>query len=386
MRGMLRRSPRFWSALDWALVVALGGSAAYQLATHSPAEEGWGPRWAVALFLAVAIVPLAWRRRLPLVVLAVVVFAATIQSFTVGDWPSFQVFVALVAALYSVAAYGDRRRALAGAAVTAAALAANQIAQAVDGAPLNDVPGPWVLLASVWIGGRALRRRRLVADRLADYALALDRRREEEARLAVAEERSRIARELHDIVAHAISVIVVQAQAAQRVLEGEQDSARESLTAIEDTGRNALVEMRRLLGILRKVDEDSALIPQPSLDHVTALVRQVRDAGLQVDFRVEGEPRPLPPGVDLSAFRIVQEALTNALKHAGPARARVTIRYRPNDVELEIIDDGHGAATEKPATGHGLIGMRERAAIVGGAVETGSSNESGYAVRALLPT
>ena len=386
VRGMLRRSPRFWSTLDWAFVAALAGSAAYQLATHPPAEEGWGPRWAVALFLAVTIVPLAWRRRLPFVVVTVVVLGATVQSFTVGDWPSFQVFVALVAALYSVAAVGDRRRALAAAAVTSAALAATQIAQVVEGAPLSDVPGPWVLLAAVWIGGRALRRRRLVADRLADYALELDRRREEEARLAVAEERSRIARELHDVVAHAISVIVVQAQAAQRVLEGEQESARESLTAIEDTGRNALVEMRRLLEMLRNADEDSALTPQPSLAQLDALVNPVRESGLEVDLRVEGEPRPLAPGVDLSAFRIVQEALTNALKHAGPARARVTISYRPNDVELEIVDDGRGAETDEPATGHGLIGMRERAAIVGGAVEAGSANGSGYAVRALLPT
>lgn len=384
VENMLRRSRRL--GLDWGMVVVLASSAAYQLASHSPAEVGWGPRWAVGLFVAAAIVPLAWRRRLPLVVVVVVVAAATIQSFTVGDWPSFQVFVALVIALYSAAAHCDRRGALAGAAVTATGVAGNQIAQIVDGESLSDVPGPWILLGAVWIGGRALRRRQLVAERLAEYALALDRRREEDARHAVTEERSRIARELHDIVAHAISVIVVQAQAAQRVLEGEQTSARESLTAIEDTGRNALVEMRRLLDMLRKDGIDPDLAPQPNLEHLGALVAQVRDTGVDVDLRVEGDRRLLPAGVELTAFRIVQEALTNAVKHAGPARARVTIRYRPDVLEVEVVDDGRGATAKPASAGHGLIGMRERAAIVGGVVEAGSASESGFAVRALLPT
>jgi signal transduction histidine kinase len=172
----------------------------------------------------------------------------------------------------------------------------------------------------LWVVGKALRRHRLQAARLRDLAGQLEIEREEKARTAVTEERSRIARELHDVLAHSVSVIVVQAQAAQRLLEGDQQDARQALGSIETTGRQALAEMRRMLGILRRSDEELTLAPQPDLEYLDALIEQTREAGLPVELRIEGEPEPLPPGVDLSAYRIVQEALTNTLKHAGPAR------------------------------------------------------------------
>jgi signal transduction histidine kinase len=176
----------------------------------------------------------------------------------------------------------------------------------------------------------------------------------------------------------------VQAQAGLRVLEGEQASAREALGSIETTGRQALVEMRRLLGILRKEDRELALAPRPSVSYLDLLAERVREAGLPVELHVEGEARALPPGVDLSAYRIVQEALTNALRHAGPASAHVTLRYGLGEVELEITDDGRGPADGREG-GHGLVGMRERAALVGGSVESGTNGGRGYTVRARLP-
>ncbi len=206
------------------------------------------------------------------------------------------------------------------------------------------------MLAAVVVGGRAIARRRAEADRLTELNADLERRKEADSLAAVEAERARIARELHDVVAHAVSVIVVQAQAAGRVLEGEQTSARESLNAIESTARTALVEMRRLLEMLRPEDEGTGLVPQPGLDQLGALVSQVREAGLDVDLRVEGERRAVPAGVDLSAFRIVQEALTNVLKHAGPARAEVTLRYHPGEIELEVVDDGAAAPRGRPGT------------------------------------
>jgi signal transduction histidine kinase len=236
----------------------------------------------------------------------------------------------------------------------------------------------------LWFVGRTIRQSRLQAERLQDLATQLELEREEKARTAVAEERSRISRELHDVVAHSVSVMVVQSQAAQRLLEGEQRNARQALESIETTGRQALTEMRRLLGILRRTDAELALAPQPGLEHLDALIEQTREAGLPVELSVEGDVGSLPPGVDLTAYRIVQEALTNTLKHAGPAHARVTIRRRDDGMELEVADDG-AASGKGDGSGQGLIGMRERVALYGGALESGRRDGGGYIVRARLP-
>jgi signal transduction histidine kinase len=204
------------------------------------------------------------------------------------------------------------------------------------------------------------------------------------AREAVAEERARIAREMHDSVAHSVSVMVLQAGAAEQVLAVSPDRARESLQTIQDIGREAIVELRRMLGLLRDPVEDASLAPQPSVGRLDTLFGQVRAAGLPVELTIEGQPRRLPPGVDRSAYRIVQEGLTNALKHAGPAHASVTLRYGDRALELEVLDDGRGA-TDANGGGFGLIGMRERAALYGGELDAGARPGGGYALRARLP-
>lgn len=367
---------------DVAIVLALAGSAAYDVWDRDVAKPD--PPALVFLLLAATVAPLAWRRRAPLPALLGVMAGVGAHTLAFGQWGSFQHFVAVVLAVFSVAAYAGRRHAAIGIALATALFIAASAAKLAAGDPFSEIPGPFVVLAAVVVGGRALARRRAEAERLRELNLDLERRKEADARAAVEAERARIARELHDVVAHAVSVIVVQAQAADRVLEGEQASARESLHAIESTARNALVEMRRLLELLRPENEGAGLLPQPGLDQLDALVTQVREAGLDVDFRVEGERRAVPAGVDLSAFRIVQEALTNVLKHAGPARAAVTLRYRPGEIELEVVDDG--AANRSAGRGHGLLGMRERAAVVGGRVDTGPRDGLGWAVRASLPT
>jgi signal transduction histidine kinase len=225
--------------------------------------------------------------------------------------------------------------------------------------------------------------RRLVGDWERRARIA-ERERDVAAREAVVEERARIARELHDVIAHHVSMIVLQAGAERRVLDGADSSTREVLETVERTGRSALTEMRRLLGMLRG-DEYGPLTPQPSLADVPTLIGQLSDAGLPVELHVEGEPTELPVGIDLSAYRIVQEALTNALKHAGDARASVDIRYGADSLELEIADDGAGVATPTESGGHGLVGMRERVALYGGRLDAGMRPGGGFAVRVLLP-
>ena len=201
---------------------------------------------------------------------------------------------------------------------------------------------------------------------------------------AVAGERATIARELHDVIAHSVSVMTVQAGAARVLLDEDRpERARESLLAVEETGRQALGEMRRLLGILRGDDHDTRLAPQPGIAEIEGLAEQVRAAGLPVEVVVEGEPRPLPPGADLAAYRVVQEALTNALKHAGAARAEVSIRYGRTALDLAVTNDGR--VRRNGRVGHGLVGMRERVALYGGDFEAGPREAGGYAVRASLP-
>ena len=210
------------------------------------------------------------------------------------------------------------------------------------------------------------------------------RRSEAETQSAVEEERSRITRELHDVLAHSVSVMTVQASAVRRLLLPEQERERQALLTVEETGRQALSEMRRLVGIMRSEEEVPALAPQPGLGTLPALVEQVRQSGLPVELSVEGEPVRLPAGVDLSAYRIVQEALTNALKHAGPAHAWVSVRYLDENVEIEIENDGRSDGAAE-ANGHGLVGMRERVALCGGELHLGPRRGGGFKISARLP-
>jgi signal transduction histidine kinase len=225
--------------------------------------------------------------------------------------------------------------------------------------------------------------RRVIGEREQRAQIA-ERERDVAAREAVVEERGRIARELHDAIAHNVSMMVVQAGAERRVLDGTGGSTREVLETIERIGRSALTEMRRLVGMLRS-DAGDPLAPQPGLDDLPTLIGQVRAAGLPVELQVEGERRELPVGIELSAYRIVQEALTNALKHAGGAHASVRVHYGADSLELKIVDDGGGSRTPVPSGGHGLVGMRERVALYGGRFDAGRRQSGGFAVRVLLP-
>ncbi len=233
--------------------------------------------------------------------------------------------------------------------------------------------------------GRALQRRAARADALSDEVRTL----EQEAREAVAQERTRIARELHDVIAHSVSVMGVQAGAAEQMLAVDPERAREPLRAIQEGAREAITELRLMLGILRSGEDAPALAPQPGLADLDALVEQMRAAGLPTQLTVEGPPARLSAGVELSIYRIVQEALTNALKHARAASATVTIRRGRQGLDLEVVNsggvNGHGLDTAAPGHGHGLIGMRERVALYGGTITTGHQDPGGYAVRAHLP-
>jgi signal transduction histidine kinase len=383
---------------DVVLALVLAGTAQYEIWVRPLFDDGIpGPQLANAVLLLLVTIPLVWRRRAPTVVFVLVLASVGLQisliDQTRSEQPPFQEWIALLVVFYSLGAHAERRRAIvAGAAGGVVFVGGDLVDLFSDGAALEDIVPAWFMLAAAYGVGFALRGQRIESTLLARRAERLEQEREQRARLAVAEERVRIARELHDIIAHTISVMVVQAQAGQRVLEGEQASAREALCSIETTGRQALVEMRRLLGILRDEDRELALAPRVSLAHLDMLSERMRESGLPVDLQIEGEARPLPLGVDLSAYRIVQEALTNALQHAGPASARVVVRYQSEAVELEITDNGRGAEEGHRArngaghqSGHGLVGMSERAALVGGTVEAGADGGRGYTVRARLP-
>jgi signal transduction histidine kinase len=258
-------------------------------------------------------------------------------------------------------------------------VAANLAAAAGPAASLRRVV-PFLVVALVVM----LLVRRVVGDRERRLALAA-RERDVASREAVLEERARIARELHDAIAHNVSMMVVQAGAERRTIPSQEGSTLDVLATIEQIGRGALTEMRRLVGMLRNGDAEP-LAPQPGLADLPTLVTQVREAGLPVELHVEGDPRALPVGIELSAYRIVQEALTNALKHAGEARACVRVTYGPDSLALDIVDDGAGGPARAGGGGHGLIGMRERAALYGGRFDAGRAPSGGFAIHVLLPT
>jgi signal transduction histidine kinase len=244
--------------------------------------------------------------------------------------------------------------------------------------------GSAVFFAIGWGIGFALSRKYWETEQAKERAVRAERERVERARLAVADERTRIARELHDVVGHSVSVMTVQASAARRLLKPHQEKEREALLVVEQTGREALAEMRKMVGVLRRPEESPALAPQPSLEHIDKLVAHTEERGLPVELRIEGEPQQLPAGVDLTAYRLVQEGLTNAIKHAGAARAEVVVRYGNGNVEVSVTDDGSGDGGGETG-GHGLVGMRERVAVYGGELEAGPRAEGGYRLKARLP-
>jgi signal transduction histidine kinase len=393
MRRVVRRLRRLrgpW-LFDSGLALVAAGLSTGLFAELVDTAEPALPRPVVALGYMLVLLhtlPLAARRRFPLAVLATSVASAL--AFAALGLPPFFLGPAILVPVYTVAAYGDRRGSLAG-------LAAVEVALALAAVRLTGVgvePVAWVqfalIIGAAWLLGRFVGVRRVYATKLEQRTAELEQAREELARRAVSEERLRLARELHDVVAHSISVIAVQSGVGAHVANTQPKEAAKALAAIEATSRTALTELRRLLGVLRQDGEPQGdLAPAPGLADVDTLLGEVAKAGLAVRLRVEGTSWQLPAGVDLSAYRIMQEALTNVVKHAGPARAQVTIRYGDRDVTVEVTDDGRGAAAPagdgRVATGHGLIGMRERVAAFGGDLEVGPRPGGGFRVAARLP-
>ena len=339
--------------------------------------------WLHAVLAAAYTLPLLAARRRPLAVALVVVGTAFADHWLDGH--GGQAWFAILLAVYALGRYADPRASGVGMAAVGAGVLAVDLPRLQDGAPLDEVLPGWFVIAGVWGLGRWIRWRHGETEALQARAALLERDREEAARAAVAHERARIARELHDLVAHGLAVTVLQAQAGQRVLAEDPAAARKSLASIETLGRQGLAELRRLLELLDERGEASPLDPAPTLARLDELVEQVREAGLPVTLTVHGSRGDVPAGVDLSAYRIVQESLTNALKHAGEgARVDLSLTYRPDELEIVVADDGP-AASRLPGTGRGLIGMRERVGLYGGSLEAGRRQEGGFVVRVLMP-
>lgn len=378
--GFLIRSRGF----DVLIVLAAIGGAFEVVLRQEAVESPRTALWFMVLAVLFVVLPLLGRRRLP--------FAAPVAVWLLGATLSFVngLLIATTAGVFAagmVAAYllGNLRDAV---------QARIGLAIVIGGAAIivyndpNRSPGEFIFVPALftiaWLAGFAMRERVAQAEAAEQRATQAEREREAAARVAVAEERARITRELHDIVAHAVSVMVLQVGAVRHRLPEALAKDKGALTAVEQAGRAALTEMRRLLGAMQDDGRQAELAPQPGLDSLDRLIDEVRRAGLPVSVHVEGVPSPLPPAIDLSAYRIVQEGLTNSLKHSGARHADVTVRYAECGVQLEVRDDGVGA-TASDGLGHGLAGIRERVKIYGGEMNAGSAREGGFVLSASLP-
>ena len=372
---------RLLPSADVALAAALAVLGVVELELPY-AFEGTGETGPLPVHVLVAVAigaALMWRRSSPLLVAPVVQALLVLEVLVTVQPNVFSAAVVLIVAMYSLVAYAPGwRAALLPGAVTVAGSAFVGAHDPAD--PVGSAVTVVIFSAIVLTAGAVVRRHRARTESMQtqrDLATA-------EVRAVAAEERARIARELHDVVAHGMSVVALQAVGGRRVLDSDPGQAREAFDTIERVTSNCLDEMRRLLGILRADDDLTPLAPQPSLDQVAVLVEQARAAGSEVELTVSGDPRSLPPGVDLSAYRIVQEALTNTLKHAPGSRLHLLVAYEEASVVVQVVDDGPGERG-RPSPGHGLIGMRERVELFGGTLEVGTRAEGGFGVRARLP-
>ena len=372
---MSRRSIAFDVLLAGAVLAASQAEAwTGTFATHRQ-----GPHWAQAAAYAVAALALLLRRVAPLRCALLVCGALVIDFVAFGSPEGFGVAMIPLVAAYSVANGEERRPALWG---LASVVAMGVVWVALDPETVTRTQtvqasvwmSPWVI---AWLLGAYLRTRRL-------YVEGLVREREDRAAVAVAEERGRIARELHDVIGHSVSVMTVQASAVRRLMRPDQVKERIALEAVEATGREALAEMRRMVSVLRSQDGRPDLAPPPTLGQVERLVEDFRRAGLAVTLESEGDPVALPPGLDLTAYRLIQEGLTNTLRHAGATRASVRVCYRPDSLLLCVRDDGRGPLATS-LDGTGLLGMRERVGVYGGELAAGAADGGGYELRAELP-
>jgi signal transduction histidine kinase len=373
--------------LDVVLALVLAVVSVLSLVTSQadpPRLEADPIAYALAVTATGAI---AWRSRWPFAVLLVSTGATVVLS--VSGYAEGAASLAVLVAFYSVAAGETRRSRLVGAAVLLAAFAVLYAFNERSGFTEGAFAANTVLFSAAWVAGEHTRSRRVRMVMLEERAAQIEREQEERERRAIADERLRIAQDLHDVVAHAMSVITVQAGVGAHVIDAQPHEAKKALAAIEATGRAALQELRLMVGVLRQDgDQRGVRAPAPSRANIEQLVQSVREAGLPVELRWEGDvDTKIPLGLYPSCYRIVQEALTNALKHAGTASATVTVAVAPSAVTIEVVDDGRGAASSPDGRGggFGLIGMHERASVLGGTLRAGPRPGGGFAVRAHLP-
>src|SRR6059036_1401746 len=364
---------RYWFDAVILAVLGIGVTGAVLGRDHINGPEG--PLWFDELAMLAIVLPLLARRRFPFGAPAAVGIAAALISFVDKTVVPFDGVTFLVgcAALFLVGLLRDRIQAVAGFAVAEGVLAI-----VVHNDPRSGVGNfvvATIIFTIVWTIAFGVGRKSVEADEAKERAARAEREREE---------RARIARELHDVVGHSVSVMTVQASGVRRLLRHDQEREREALLIVERTGREALAEMRRMVGVLRRPEEAPALAPQPSLDHLSRLVDQAREAGLPVELRIEGAAIQLPAGVDLTAYRLVQEGLTNVVKHAQATRAEVLVSYGDSYLEVTVRDDGNGVGNGD-GSGHGLVGMRERVSVYGGELDAGPQPGGGYRLRARLP-
>jgi len=377
--------------VDGALALALAALTLTEVWTLRD-EASTSDLWWSAFFMLAETLPLTFRRRYPFTVVAIVgISSVAYDVLEFAPDPSTAILASLLS-VYSVSAYATRSLAIAAAVIVAAALVVLNLPGIADPEDFASLTSQFVLIGGAWVVGQNARYRRREAALLAERAERIERDRLERDRIAALEERDRLAREIHDVIAHSVSVIAVQAGAARAIAEQRPDRAREALASIEQVSHETMVELRRALGALRAPADALALAPAPGLGALDDLAEKVRVAGVEVRIVREGDPVDVPAAVDLSAFRVVQEALTNTIKHAAPTAARVLVRSEPDWLEVSVTDggprpgarprgDGDG---EIPGTGRGLVGMRERVAMLGGTFEAGPAGD-GFSVRARFP-
>jgi signal transduction histidine kinase len=377
-----RFAQRWW--FDALLFAFLGVGIAETVLTQNDDNGPLGPMWFDVLATVGIVLPLFFRNRFPFYapVASGVVFV--LSSFVDGRLIPHNLITILVAItdFVCLGLVRDRTQAIAGLGFGIGVVAI--IAHNDPNGGAGSFVFSSIFFSISWGIGFALSRKYWEAEEAKERAVRAEQERVERARLAVADERTRIARELHDVVGHSVSVMTVQASAARRLLRPHQVKEREALLVVEQTGREALAEMRKMVGVLRRPEEAPALAPQPSLEHLDKLIAHTQERGLPVELRIEGEPEPLPAGVDLTAYRLVQEGLTNAIKHARAEHAQVVVHYGEGHVEVTVNDDGAGGG-DGGSGGHGLVGMRERVSVYGGELEAGPQAGGGFRLRARLP-
>jgi signal transduction histidine kinase len=380
---------RFWRSYKIDVVVAALFTAITQYEIWigpSPFfnEPVVGSRPLLSLIALAFTLPLAFTRALPIPPLVIVMAMWALPHPSGVSLNLFAVFVAVLLVVYLAATSTSGRTAVAAAAIVVVSQLVSDSRDLASG-NLSAHFGEWVFFALAWVLGKTVQIGKLRGDQLTLKAAELERRRDADVQVALVDERSRIARELHDVVAHSVSLMVLQAGAARQALDWQPGRARQPLLAIEATGREAMGELRRMLTVLRDHSEVGELAPQPSLRQLDVLFAQMQAAGMPVRLTMEGSIDDLPKGIDLSAYRIIQEALTNSLKHSSHSAVDVRVRRSDDAIVVEVKDAGPALNGDAPGVGHGLIGMRERTALYGGVFEAGPRNDGGFDVKATLP-